>query len=205
MHDQANFKERYQVRNQLQQERMRQYFVAAAITILKNEGPAGISARNVAKQAGYSYATLYNYFEDIYDLAFECQKQFCIECSFYVRNESQNSEPGVERIKSVCRAYAKYFLQNPGIFNLFFTYKDTKSSGSHEYIANKLLSELTAQDFKILNENEIIDKEQTKRIETQLLVALTGMLLLFLNRGFPESFSEFVAQLDQALENLLRI
>ncbi len=193
------------MRNQLQKNRMRQYFIAAAVSILKSEGPSGISARNVAKRAGYSYATLYNYFNDIYDLAFECQKQFCNECSFYVRSESQGSEPGIERIKAICRAYAKYFLQNPGIFNLFFTYKDPDNLAGQDYIANKLLPELTAQDFKILGENEFISEEKGEKIKTQLLVTITGMLLLFLNRGFPESFSEFVSQLDDSLDYLLRV
>ena len=57
---------------------MRGYFIQAAKEILKGEGLESMSVRNIADQAGYSYATLYNYFKDVKDLILECIKDFSL-------------------------------------------------------------------------------------------------------------------------------
>ena len=49
----------------IQEQRIKGYVIQAAKEILKGEGLKSISVRNIADQAGYSYATLYNYFKDI--------------------------------------------------------------------------------------------------------------------------------------------
>ena len=58
----------------IQEERMKGYFIQATKEILKGEGLRAASVRNIADQAGYSYATLYNYFKDIKELIFVCIK-----------------------------------------------------------------------------------------------------------------------------------
>ena len=45
---------------EIQEKRMRDYFIQATREILKGEGIESISVRNIADRAGYSYATLYN-------------------------------------------------------------------------------------------------------------------------------------------------
>ncbi|MEW6711726.1 MAG: helix-turn-helix domain-containing protein, partial [Candidatus Riflebacteria bacterium] len=60
------------MRNPIQQDRIKNFFLDAAVAIIKNDGPENLSARRIAKEAGYSYATMYNYFKDIDDLIFEC-------------------------------------------------------------------------------------------------------------------------------------
>ena len=50
---------------EIQEERVRSYFVQAANEILRGEGITNLSVRNVSEKAGYSYATLYNYFKNI--------------------------------------------------------------------------------------------------------------------------------------------
>ena len=51
--------------NIIQEERIRKYFIDAAKELIRGEGLSVVTARNVAERAGYSYATLYNYFKDI--------------------------------------------------------------------------------------------------------------------------------------------
>ena len=52
----------------IQEERIRGFFLTAAKDLIRAEGVGVVTARNVAERAGYSYATLYNYFKDIRDL-----------------------------------------------------------------------------------------------------------------------------------------
>jgi len=101
---------------EIQEQRMKNYFIQATKEILKGEGLKCISVRNVADRAGYSYATLYNYFKDIKDLIFECVVDFQQECEEFVKAESKKSSAGKEKIKAVTTAYIKYFIQYPGIF-----------------------------------------------------------------------------------------
>ena len=58
-------------KKEIQEQRMRQYFIDAAKEIIKGEGLKCISTRNVSDRAGYSYATMYNYFKNINDLIYE--------------------------------------------------------------------------------------------------------------------------------------
>ena len=54
------------------EQRMKGYFIQAAMEILRGEGIKDLSVRNVAEKAGYSYATLYNYFKDLNELLSLC-------------------------------------------------------------------------------------------------------------------------------------
>ena len=56
-------------RKKIQEERIRGYFIQATKEILKGEGLSALSVRNIADRAGYSYATLYNYFKEQYKFA----------------------------------------------------------------------------------------------------------------------------------------
>ncbi len=67
-------------RKQIQEQRIKNYFIQATKDLLKGEGLRTVSVRNIADRAGYSYATLYNYFKDVKDLVFECVKDFQEEC-----------------------------------------------------------------------------------------------------------------------------
>lgn len=191
------------VRNKIQEERMREYFINAATEILKGEGLVCISARNVAERAGYSYATLYNYFKDIKDLIFECVKGFCLECKEFVKNESVVGLSGVTKIKHTAKSYVRYFLQYPGIFELFFIEKTSEMRNQSRQISliNSLFTDLTKCDFEQLIADEQISREESELLMNQIRFGLTGMLLLFLNRQCPSSFSEFVSQLDKYLDD----
>lgn len=83
----------------IQEERMKRYFIQATKKILKGEGLKAVNVRTIAKEAGYSYATLYNYFKDIKDLVFECVKDFQSECKEIVDLEAKGTQRGVSRIK----------------------------------------------------------------------------------------------------------
>ena len=57
-------------RTKLKQERIMRYFVEAADNVIREEGLQGVTIRKIADLAGYTSATLYNYFDDIFHLIF---------------------------------------------------------------------------------------------------------------------------------------
>ena len=107
-------------KREVQSQRIRGYFIQATKDILRGEGLRGISVRNISDQAGYSYATLYNYFSDIKELIFICVKDFQEECKELVQQETMQMEQGIPRIKQTINGFIKYFIQYPGIFELFY-------------------------------------------------------------------------------------
>jgi len=56
----------------IRRKRVMDDFIRAARSILEAEGVDGVSARKVADRAGWSYATIYNYFRDINHLLWHC-------------------------------------------------------------------------------------------------------------------------------------
>ena len=111
------------VKNAVQEERMRNYFIQATKEILRGEGLKVVSVRNIAERAGYSYATLYNYFSDVNELIFECINDFQEECEEFIEARTKKSERGLNKIKDTVIAYANFFVQHPGIFELFYLEK----------------------------------------------------------------------------------
>ncbi|MDM8534164.1 TetR/AcrR family transcriptional regulator, partial [Clostridiaceae bacterium HSG29] len=57
-------------KNNLKKYRTMKYFIDAAITIVNREGIEKATIRNIATEAGYNSATIYNYFNDLDHLIF---------------------------------------------------------------------------------------------------------------------------------------
>ena len=136
----------------LQEQRMRGYFIQAAKEIIRGEGLVCVSTRNVAERAGYSYATLYNYFKDIKDLVFECAVEFLDEARAFVREALGSLPAGEKRLKAVVTAYLNYFIQYPGIFDLLFLEKISRQ-GNHQQTADLIygfLDSLIKEDVETL-------------------------------------------------------
>jgi DNA-binding transcriptional regulator YbjK len=84
---------------ELQEKRMRGYFIDAAKETLKGEGLKAVNVRTVAERAGYSFATMYNYFKDLNELIFICVKDFMSECEAFADEQTDqlNAPPGQDQ------------------------------------------------------------------------------------------------------------
>ncbi|MBN1924761.1 MAG: TetR/AcrR family transcriptional regulator [Prolixibacteraceae bacterium] len=185
----------------IQEARMRGYFIEATSSILRSEGIKSISVRNIAQQAGYSYATLYNYFKDIKELVFICVKDFLDEIEKKLNENAMNASPGKERIKSLSIGYIKYFLEYPGIFELFYLERMSEISNNEEATQPiiQFLNKLCHPDWEIVEPDS--KKRQLKMDEMNYVVA--GLLLLFFNRREPSSWEVFIKRSETQIENVL--
>jgi AcrR family transcriptional regulator len=191
----------------IQEERMKGYFIEATKKILKGEGLKSLNVRNIAKEAGYSYATLYNYFKDVKDLVFECVKDFREECFQVVESETGKINRGFPRIKAVVFSYMKFFVQYPGIFELFFLERinDLGYRQSTLSLIYNLLDDLTENEWKYCIENKICTEKQAE-LKTEALKNISlGILIFYLNRYNPDKYDEFELianrQIDMVLGN----
>ena len=179
---------------QIQSERIRGFFIQAAKELLKCEGLRSVSTRSVAEKAGYSYATLYNYFKDINDLVFECVKDFQSECEAFVKSKTKKASPGKEKIKAIMAAYIDYFVEYPGTFELCFLEKIRGIAGRTELteLIYSFPDRLCQEQWNFCINEKIMDPETVEQTRHQLRNTVMGLLLFYENRGQPASYKEFV-------------
>jgi AcrR family transcriptional regulator len=192
-------------KKEIQEQRIKGYFIEATKEMLKGEGLKSISVRNIAERAGYSYTTLYNYFKDLNELIFLCVKDFQNECELSVLDEIKKSPRGTEKIKAITKAYIKYFVQYPGIFELFFIEK-ISNIGSKQpttELISTFLDRLCEKEWEYCIEQKIVTKDETDICTKQLRYAVTGMLLLYLHRLQPADYNEFIAISEGQLNQIL--
>jgi AcrR family transcriptional regulator len=192
-------------RKQIQEQRIKNYFIQATKDLLKGEGLRTVSVRNIADRAGYSYATLYNYFKDVKDLVFECVKDFQEECEEMIITETKDSPQGLGKIKAITKSYIKYFVQYPGIFELFYTEKVTELQNKQQTVEmiNTFLDKLTNDEWNYCITNSIVSMNEAMLKRSQLKYLVTGLLLLYISRRHPSSYQDFMNDVESQLNSVL--
>ncbi len=193
-------------KKEIQEQRMKGYFIQATKELLKGEGLKVVSVRNIADHAGYSYATLYNYFRDVKDLIFECVVDFQEECEASVNEAIKGTTRGEKRLKAIIKAYMKYFIQYPGIFELFFLEKMSEMSGkqSTSELIYSFLDRLCEEEWSIIIQKGNRTSDEVELLKEQIRYTVTGLLLLYLNRLHPDTYPEFTKITDRQLNHILR-
>jgi len=185
-------------RKEIHETSIQGYFVTAAMEILRSEGVKALSVRNVAERAGYSYATLYNYFQDLPSLLRVCVAGFLDECAQFVAERVQSQPPAARTPRQVARAYALFFVQYPGIFELLFLER-LGDIGNQSTTAQAICGQLEKL-VAMYGTPEGQAPAQPSPLQLQnLYFSLTGLLLSYLNRRHPEDFATFSQALDQAI------
>jgi len=189
------------VKNQIQEERMKGYFIQATKEILRSEGLRLISVRNIADKAGYSYATMYNYFKDVKDLVFECVQDFLQECDEFIIDEVKGIEPGIERVRAINKAYIKYFVQYPGIFELFYIEKTTDLAHKQPTIEtiDRFLGEITKQDWQVAIDAKLVEAEGAELLQEQIKFFVIGVLITYMNRLVNSNYHDIMNMIDKHL------
>jgi len=192
-------------RKEIQEQRMRNYFIEATRELLKGEGLNSVNVRAIAEKAGYSYATLYNYFRDVKELIFICVKDFQTEAEAFVNERTKEVQPGKESIKATATAFLDYFVQYPGIFELFYLERMSDLSGKQPIagLIYSFLDRLTEADWEILIEQKIYSKQEAEVRTGVLRSAVTGLLVMYLNRLHPGTYPEFRSEVEQEIAFIL--
>lgn len=192
---------------ELQDSRMRGYFIEATRNLLKSEGLKSVSVRSVAEQAGYSFATIYNYFRDIKELVFLCVEDFQNECRAHAETRVKPGSGSIEKIIEATTGYAEYFTEYPGIFELFYLER-MMGFGYHPRISAIIADSYihatqsawhgAGEELRIKGSNE----EYLKRIIRDTVVC---ELLLYLNRRIPEDYQQFNESLRNHISLILDV
>lgn len=189
---------------EMQEQRVRGYFMDAARELLKSEGLKSISVRSIAERAGYSYATLYSYFKDLNELIFLCVQDFYEECKSQVHQSAKKKEKGIKKLKATIRAYADFFIQYPGIFELFFTEKAGSAPKKEiTLLIGHSLDNICEEDWQYCMSQGLLPADRIVLMKHQLRYAVLGLLLLYLSRGIPASYADFVNQFNTQVNAII--
>lgn len=107
-------------RVKLKKSRMMRYFIDATNCIIKEEGLGGLSIRSVADRAGYSSATLYNYFENLSHLIFLASLDKLKRYNKAAAKIASSCSNSLEIYAKVCECFCLYCYESPEIFNILF-------------------------------------------------------------------------------------
>lgn len=190
---------------EIQDQRMKGYFIHATKELLKSEGLIGVNVRSVAEKAGYSYTTMYNYFKDLNELIFYCVEDFYKECKEFTEERTANTPEGIDKLKLKIEAYSNYFIEYPGIFDLFFLERmgNLRQKKTATDLISLSLDRVCETDWKYCLDHHLIQSENHELIKSQIRYTIVGILLLYINRMSPETYPEFIQQINIQLNNII--
>jgi AcrR family transcriptional regulator len=110
-------------KKQLKRDRIRDYFLNAAKEIILEDGVESITVRSVADKAGYSYATLYNYFEDLNSLLWHTKYSLINDVFAWMKEAVTGLPENISGLKKTYEVYMSYYFEHPSVFNFFYNHK----------------------------------------------------------------------------------
>ena len=100
--------------------RMEKYFIDAGKQIIQTEGIKSISVRKVGEKAGYSYATIYNYFKDSRTLMAYIALDYLDDVYQHLLEKGKNETDTFKKLLIYSKEYFLFMVDNPDIFKIIF-------------------------------------------------------------------------------------
>lgn len=107
-------------RIKIKKNRIMRYFIEAAREIVEKEGIKSVTIRKTANLAGYTSATLYNYFNNLEHLVFLAVLDHLEEYNKSLEKSIEICENSVEFYLAVCECFVEYSCKDAETFKLLF-------------------------------------------------------------------------------------
>ena len=192
-------------RKEIQKQRMMRYFTDAAKEIILEEGIKGLSARKVGERAGYSYATIYNYFSDFNSLISYCVFDFLEDCYKYMISFRDDNKNCIEQIEEYSLAYFKYFAENPDLFQLIFV--EDLGKAPEELMKNNMypsVSLLLKEGVVSCAKEGYIRKEDVEALAEIIGASIHGKLLFFIKGRSMEKLDKMLDCIKKEIKFLFK-
>lgn len=189
---------------QIKRIRIKRYFIEAAKEIIVNEGLESISIRNVAKIAGYSCATIYNYFEDLNELLWEVKQTMIIDIIQLMQEEIMDITIDILGLKKIFKIYITYYLENPNIFKFFYFHKLKKPARKTEVDSIEPdFDKMTEETFKNFVIEGKLRETDIEVVGKTLIYSVHGMLTLFFTENGDLTVETLYKDLDKMIDYIL--
>lgn len=112
--------------------------VAAAGAILARRGVAALSARQVAKDIGYTVGTLYLVFKNLDELILHVNAATLDELAQVLREELQCHGEPQQALRALAQRYYEFAQQHPARWSLLFTHQLPENAKTPAWFATKI-------------------------------------------------------------------
>jgi AcrR family transcriptional regulator len=188
----------------LKKQRIRTYFLEAAREIILKEGVESVTVRKVADIAGYSYATIYNYFSDLNQLLWEVKKLMIDDIFKALYKKMAGTAKDVDGIKKSFKMYVEYFFKNHNVFKFFYFHhlvKPAEETGeTKEEPDFDAMWEETFKEFVISGK---IRAEDIEVLARTLIYAVHGLITLYFSEDVDYKGEDVYCELDKVIEYIL--
>lgn len=188
----------------LKRQRIKAYFLEAAKEIIINEGHEKVSARRVADMAGYSYATIYNYFKDINQMMREVKEAMVMELFGTLQKKMIRTAYDAEELKKGLRIYIEYYFENPNIFKFFYFYPFGRPSDEFEATYSRIdFGSMWSEAFKGLVQEGRIREQDIEITAKTLIYSIHGLITLCFSSNGDLTEEKVYAELDKIVDFIL--
>lgn len=189
----------------LQRQRVMRYLIDAAKKIIRDEGDGAVTVRKVADLAGYSYATIYNYFADVNELLWYAAADFLKEAVAAVEDVERGGARGVRLLKEAYRAYVSFYLANPAVYRLaFFRPLGEPPQEVAKMLQEPVFAQKQAAALAQCAGEGLLDPRDIQVTGEVLTGFVHGLLLFYFADRLQLDRDSLFARLDNAIDFLLR-
>ena len=179
-------------RKQVKKERIKRYFLDAAKEIIRAEGIANLTTKKIGEKAAYSYASIYNYFENFNDLVCQCLEEMASECAAYVQERLAGDTP-FDRVLSFASLMIEANAAEPNVYSPFLSTEIDysyfqKRDGHHFY--HPAYAILLAELEKLPGLGDCGDRGEARVLADILTYIFHSKLHFYIRYGTPSSLEQ---------------
>lgn len=189
----------------IQRKRMERYLIDAAKSIIRDEGVEAVTVRKVADLAGYSYATLYNYFSDVNELLWYVAADYLDEMVERLVSQGEKSGPSPQGLKEIYRTYINFYLDNPTVYRfVFFKQMGEPPAEVAKKMSAPVLGEKQMEVLLRCAEEGYLAKEDIQAVGEMITIFVHGLLLFYFAERMQFDQEEMFMKMERAIDMLLR-
>ena len=179
-------------------DRISKLFIEIAKDMIIREGVLSVSVRKIADEAGYSYATIYNYFDDLNSLLWAVKKDMIQDLIIWMDEQHSSDLVG---IKHLFHRYIEYYITNPNIFRFFYFYslevpiEELEQEFNFSLMWNATFSGVMEEYNLSLSDLEIISKT--------LIYSIHGILTLHFSQNGNLNMNIICSDIDKIIDYLI--
>ncbi|MBI9048136.1 MAG: TetR/AcrR family transcriptional regulator [Anaerolineaceae bacterium] len=192
------------VSDQRKSERVKHFFAETAKQMILDEGVGSVSVRKTAAKAGYSYATIYNHFENIDELLWYARELLIVDVADYIQKNNAGEVTRIEDVKAMFRSYVNCFIENPNVYHFFYFHKLEKSHKKRRALTEgEGYQDQFMKPFQFLMQSGKYTMEEVALIGQTILYTSQGLLTLFISDNDQLTKDDLYKNLNDVIDYLL--
>lgn len=187
-------------------EQTKKELLAAAKTMLHQEGFEKITVRKLAEATGYSYTSLYYYFRDLSALYLALRLDLIEDMIEEIRSIPIHSEDPVEEVVLLFDVYVSYFLAHPELFRFLYFYEFKMPAEDDEAKAlDERFQGMWQTSFQRLLSEGILQMEDLPSAAKSIIFMLHGRILLHLSSQDGWRENQLKNEIQQLIRYILKV